>query len=98
VSISPLFYVVVEETVQDLLNFINILLLAARMKVFCPAFFYSLFGLIIFWRRNIGAKAALEMLVKLTIQGLTLSSKIGKAFFTTKSRSTKKLELQSLAY
>jgi len=56
-----------------------------------PSFFLLIVWLNNFWRRNIGAKAALEMLVKLTIQGLTLSSKIGKAFFTTKSRSTKKI-------
>jgi hypothetical protein len=36
------------------------------MKVLPAAFLSLLFRLVVFWRKNIGAKAAHEMLVKLT--------------------------------
>jgi len=34
--------------------------------VFCAAFLYLQFGFVIFWQKNIDAKAALKMLLKLT--------------------------------
>jgi len=37
-----------------------------RTKVFCTAFLWLQFGFLIFWHKNIGAKAAGKMLVKLT--------------------------------
>jgi len=36
------------------------------MKDFCAAFLYLQFGFVHFWQKNIGAKAACKMLVKLT--------------------------------
>ena len=36
-----------------------------RKKVFCAAFMCLQFGLVIFWRKDFGAKAAYKMLVKL---------------------------------
>ena len=36
------------------------------MKVFCEAFMCLQFGFVIFWQKEIGAKAAHKMLVKLT--------------------------------
>jgi len=36
------------------------------MKVFCEAFIYLQFGFVILWQKNISAKAACKMLVKLT--------------------------------
>ncbi len=35
-------------------------------KKYCKAFLYTQFGFVIFWRKNISAKGALKMLVKLT--------------------------------
>jgi len=35
--------------------------------VFCAAFLYLQFGFVIFWRKNIGAKAARKMWMKLFI-------------------------------
>jgi len=35
-------------------------------KVFCTAFMFLQFGFVIFWRKDLGAKAAYKMLVKLT--------------------------------
>jgi len=37
-------------------------------KVFWAAFLWSQFGFEIFWRKNIGAKAAHKMLMKLTLE------------------------------
>jgi hypothetical protein len=37
-----------------------------RTSILCTAFFYPQFGLVIFWQNNIGAKAARNMLMKLT--------------------------------
>ncbi len=37
-----------------------------RMKVFCEAFMCLQFGFVIFWLKDFGAKAAHEILVKLT--------------------------------
>ncbi len=37
-----------------------------HMKVLCKAFLYLQFGFVIFWQKNIGAKAAHKMLVKFT--------------------------------
>jgi hypothetical protein len=36
------------------------------MKVLCAFFLYIQFGFVIFWQKNIGAKAACKMLLKLT--------------------------------
>jgi hypothetical protein len=36
------------------------------MKVFCVAFMCLLFGFVIFWQKDFGAKAAHKMLMKLT--------------------------------
>jgi hypothetical protein len=36
------------------------------MKVFCAAFMCSQFGFVIFWQKDLGAKAAHKMLVQLT--------------------------------
>jgi hypothetical protein len=36
------------------------------IKVFCTAFMRLQFGFVIFWQKDFGAKAAHEMLVKLT--------------------------------
>jgi len=47
------------------MNFTNILKAIFCTKVFCSAFLYLQFGFVIFWQRNIGAKAACEVLVKL---------------------------------
>jgi len=47
-------------------NFTNILRAAFSFESFCAAFFYLLFGFVNFWRKNISAKAARKMLVKLT--------------------------------
>jgi len=44
-------------------------------KVFCAAFLLKPFGTVIFWRKNIGVKAAHLMLVKLT-RGDTLPDPI----------------------
>jgi len=44
-------------------------------KVFCTAFFYLQFGFVIFRQNNIGAKAALKMLVKLTIVSKSIAGK-----------------------
>jgi hypothetical protein len=35
-------------------------------KVFCAAFQHLQFGFVIFWKKNIGAKAPCKMLVELT--------------------------------
>jgi len=43
-------------------------------KVFCAAFLYLQFGFVIFWHKNIGAKAARKMLVKLTTGHLVSST------------------------
>jgi len=37
-----------------------------RMKVFCAAFMSLQFGVVIFWQKDFGTKAAHKMLVKLT--------------------------------
>jgi len=37
-----------------------------RMKVFCAAFMCLQFGVVIFWQKDFGTKAAHKMLVKLT--------------------------------
>ncbi len=37
-----------------------------HMKVFCATFLYLKFGFKFFWQKNIGAKAADKMLMKLT--------------------------------
>ncbi len=42
------------------------------MKVFCAAFTLLQFGFVIFWPKNICAKAAHKMLVKLTTANLYL--------------------------
>ena len=38
------------------------------MKVFCAAFMCLQFGFVIFWQKEIGAKTAHKMLVKLTTE------------------------------
>jgi hypothetical protein len=48
-------------------NFIKILCLTFHTKVFCAAFLYLQFGVVNFWLKNIGAKAARNVLMKLTI-------------------------------
>ncbi len=48
------------------INFTNILLASFCTKMFCVAFLKLQFGFVIFWQKNIGAKAALKILVKLT--------------------------------
>jgi len=37
-----------------------------RMKLLCAAFLILQFGILIFWRKNIGTKAACRILVKFT--------------------------------
>jgi hypothetical protein len=39
------------------------------MKVFCATFMCLLFGFVIFWQKDFGAKAVHKMLVKLTPGG-----------------------------
>jgi hypothetical protein len=46
--------------------FINILGIAFCTKVFCTAFHYLQFSFLIFWQKNIGAKAAHKIYGKLT--------------------------------
>jgi len=53
-------------------NFINILHTNFCTKVYGAAFIYLPFGFEIYWRMNIGAKAACKMLVKLTTGGILL--------------------------
>jgi hypothetical protein len=45
------------------------------MKVFCAAFMCLQFGFLIFWQKDIGAKAAHKMMVKLTQGGSTYPAK-----------------------
>jgi len=47
-------------------NFTNIIQATYCLKVFCKDFLYLKFGLIFFWWKKIGAKAACKMLMKLT--------------------------------
>ncbi len=47
-------------------NFINILLEPLSYEVFCAAFLLLQFGFVIFWHKNIGAKAVCIMLMKMT--------------------------------
>jgi len=47
-------------------NFTNVLHANFCIKEFQAAFFNSQFGFEIFWHKNIGAKAAHKMLMKLT--------------------------------
>jgi len=47
-------------------NFINILFEPFCTKGLCTAFLYLQFGFVIFWPKNIGAKATPKMLIKLT--------------------------------
>jgi hypothetical protein len=44
----------------------NILVNLSHIKVLCTAFKCLQFGFVIFWRKDFGAKAANQMLVKLT--------------------------------
>jgi len=57
-------------------------------KVFGTAFLYLLFGFVDFWHKNIGAKAARKMLVKLTtckfISQLALVQFNGPVFYFDK--------------
>jgi hypothetical protein len=53
-------------------NFTNILCAAFSYESFCAAFMCLQFGLIIFWQKDFGAKAAHIMLMKLT-PGFTLN-------------------------
>jgi len=46
-------------------NFTNILRAAFSYEFFCAAFMCLLFGFVLFWQKDFGAKAAHEMLVKL---------------------------------
>jgi len=55
-------------------NFTNILRAAFFTKVFCAAFLYLQFGYVIFWLKNVGAKAVHKMLVKLTTDSSTWRS------------------------
>ena len=50
-------------------NFINILRAAFCSKVFRAALLYLYCKFVLFWRREIGAKAVRKMLVKLTREG-----------------------------
>jgi len=45
-----------------------------HMKIFCAAFFYFQFSFVIFWQKNMGAKAARNMLVKLSRAGCIIFS------------------------
>jgi len=45
--------------------------------MFCAAFLYLQFGFVIFWLKNIGARAVLKMLLKLTT-GVQLTSIEGR--------------------
>ncbi len=45
------------------------------MKVFCAAFMCVHFGFVIFWQKDLGAKAAHKMLAKLTPAWLIFSKK-----------------------
>jgi len=56
------------------------------MKVFCEAFLYLQFGFVIYWQKNIGAKAAHKMLMKLTT-GLNFTNIFQGVFFLTKALS-----------
>jgi len=47
-------------------NFTNILRAAFSYEFFCAAFMCLLFGFVLFWQKDFGAKAAHEMLVKST--------------------------------
>jgi hypothetical protein len=47
-------------------NFTNILQQLFHTKVLCALFMCLQFGFVIFWPKDIGAKAAHKMLVKLT--------------------------------
>jgi len=51
---------------QSCVNFINILCPPFWTKVLCTAFLQLQFGFVIFWQKNIGAKAACKLLMKLT--------------------------------
>jgi len=53
------------------------------MKVFCEAFLYLQFGFVIYWQKNIGAKAAHKMLMKLTT-GLNFTNIFQGVFFKLK--------------
>jgi len=47
------------------MNLTNVLKATFSTKVFCSAFLYLQFGFVIFWHKNIGAKTARKVLVKL---------------------------------
>ena len=47
-------------------DFTNIIQAPFCTKMFCAAFLSLLFGLVIFWQKEIGEKAARKMLMKLT--------------------------------
>jgi hypothetical protein len=47
------------------MNLTNVLKATFCTKVFCSAFLYLQFGFVIFWQKNIGAKTARKVMVKL---------------------------------
>jgi len=66
------FYLIVTLTTKQIkrsigVNFINTLLEPFCTKVLCAAFHKLQLGFVIFWQKNISAKAARKMLMKLTI-------------------------------
>ncbi len=63
------------ETGRTGVNFIKILLAAFfSTEVFFAAFIYVEFGFVIYWPKNLGAKAARKMLVKSTTGGRGVST------------------------
>jgi hypothetical protein len=57
-------------------------------KVFCAAFISLQFGFVIFWQKDFGAKAALQMLVKLTPGGNIGPIYVLKFSFSEKSQNS----------
>jgi len=60
-----------------------------RTKVLCTAFLYLQFGFVIFWCKNIGAKAARKTLLKLIIW-VNFIKFLCKAFLRTDPKGAKK--------
>jgi hypothetical protein len=61
-----------------------------QSKVFSADFCYLLFGFVIFLQKNIAAKAAHKMLVKLTT-GVNFTNILHAAFCTCRSQTRKKI-------
>ncbi len=58
-----------KQTLPPSANFTNILWADFCTKVFCAPFMCLQFGFVIFWRKDLGAKAANNLLVKLPPSG-----------------------------